>query len=73
LNLEEGMAAEITFKKPETANVPYIALNLNFTNAVVPSNIAALKINDIIPKRQVTKQAKTGNECLEGFNKTLQN
>jgi len=22
LNLEEGMAAEITFKKPETANVP---------------------------------------------------
>lgn len=67
------MAAEITFKKPETANVPYIALNINFTNAIVPSNIAALKINDIIPKRQVTKQVKTGNECLEGFNKTLQN
>lgn len=73
LNLEEGMAAEIAFKKPETANVPYLALSLSFTNAVVPHNVAALKIQDIIPKRVVAKQTKTGDECLVDFNKTLQN
>jgi hypothetical protein len=40
---------------------------------VVPYNVSALKINDIIPKRAVAKQTKTGNECLVDFNKTLQN